>query len=123
MSGYIQSEVIYLNANLNGHDLDCGYAFMEYLLSIEAQELFSNPEKAGYIPAIVGIELSDPLQAQAALAFQSGSALPVLPEMSFYWEPINLALQSAVEFEVDPGEALTGAEQSIINQLVQFRQE
>lgn len=123
MSGYIQSDVIYLNANLSGHDLDCGYAFMEYLLSSEAQELFSDPAKAGFIPAIVGFELSNPLQAQAALAFQSGSPLPVLPEMSVYWEPINLALQSTVEFDVDPGEALTGAEQSIINRLVQFRQE
>lgn len=123
MSGYIQSDVIYLNANLSEHDLDCGYAFMEHLLSAEAQELFSNPAKAGFIPAIDEIELSDPLQAQAALAFQSGTPLPVLPEMTVYWEPINIALQSVVEFDADPGEALTLAEQSIVNRLVQLRQE
>ena len=96
---------------------------MEHLLSAEAQELFSNPAKAGFIPAIDEIELSDPLQAQAALAFQSGTPLPVLPEMTVYWEPINIALQSVVEFDADPGEALTLAEQSIVNRLVQLRQE
>ena len=123
MAGYIRSDVIFLNANLSGHDLDCGWNFMNYLLSNDAQELFSDPSKAGFIPAVKGVDLSDPVQRQAAAAFSDGTAMPVVPEMDAYWEPLNFALQSVVEFEVDPVEALSAAEAAILTRISELHQE
>ena len=123
MAGYIRSDVIFLNANLSGHDLDCGWNFMNYLLSNDAQELFSDPSKAGFIPAVKGVDLSDPVQRQAAAAFSDGTAMPVVPEMDAYWEPLNFALQSVVEFEVDPVEALSAAEVAILTRIAELHQE
>jgi len=123
MSGYTQSDVVFLNADLSGNELDCGSAFMNFLLSNEAQEEFSKPEMAGFIPSITGVDFKDSFQQQAALAFEKGTPLPILPEMSLYWEPLNAALLSVVEFGTDPAEALTIAEQTIINNITTFNQE
>lgn len=117
MAGYIKTDVMFLNANLTGNDLDCGLQFVEYLLSPDAQEIFADPAKAAFIPAVKGIDLVDPIQNQAAIAFEGGKVLPVMPEMIAYWEPVNLALFSVIELNVDPADALATAEQSIIAQI------
>jgi maltose-binding protein MalE len=123
MSGYIKADVIYLNSNLSGHDLECGWSFMKYLISVDAQEVFSDPSMAGFIPSVQGINLSDILQKQAANAFAQAVPLPVIPEMSVYWEPLNFALQSVIEFDIDPSEALTAAEQTIKVKISELQQE
>ena len=123
MSGYLKADVIYLNSNLSGHDLECGWSFMKYLLSVDAQEVFSDPSMAGFIPSVLGINLSDIQQKQAANAFTQAAPLPVIPEMSVYWEPLNIALQSVVEFDIDPSEALTAAEQAIKMKISELHQE
>ena len=123
MSGYTQSDVVFLNADLSGNELDCGSAFMNFLLSNQAQEEFSKPEMAGFIPSITGVDFTDSLQQQAALAFEKGTPLPILPEMSLYWEPLNVALFSVVELASDPAEALTIAEQTIIENITTLNQE
>lgn len=117
MAGYIKTDVMFMNANLSGNDLDCGLQFVEYLLSPDAQEIFTDPEKAAFIPAVKGIDLVDSIQNQAANAFEGGKVLPVIPEMNAYWEPVNLALYSVIELNVDPADALASAEQSIIPQI------
>lgn len=123
MSGYVQSDNIYLKANLTGHDLECGLSFMEFLLSVEAQEIFSDPSMAGYIPAIMGLDLADPHQKQAAAAFANGTTLPVIPEMRAYWDPVNNALLAVVELGINPGEALLAAEESVISNISEIREE
>jgi arabinogalactan oligomer/maltooligosaccharide transport system substrate-binding protein len=123
MSGYVQSDNIYLNANLTGHDLECGWSFMEFLLSEESQEIFSDPTMAGYIPALMGLDLTDPLHKQAAAAFVNGTTLPVIPEMNAYWDPVNNALLAVVEGGIDPLEALSAAEAAVIANISEIRGE
>ncbi len=123
MSGYVKADVIFLNGNLIGHDLECGWSFMKYLLSEDSQEIFSDPSLAGFIPSVLGINLSDIQQQQAANAFSQAVPLPVIPEMSAYWEPLNTALQSVLEFEIDPAEALSAAEQAVKLKISELHQE
>ena len=123
MSGYVEADVIYLNYNLTGHDLECGWSFMKYLLSEDAQVIFSDPSMAGFIPSVLGINLSDTQQQQAANAFSQAAPLPVIPEMNAYWEPLNIALQSVVEFDIDPAEALSAAEEAIKVKISELHQE
>lgn len=123
MSGFVQSEGIYLNGNLDAQTLECSWSFMEFLLSEEAQMIFSDPTLAGFIPSILGLELEDPLQAQASAAFAGGTTYPGLPEMSAYWGPLNFALESVVEFSAEPSEALDLAEVEIIAKIAEIQGE
>jgi arabinogalactan oligomer/maltooligosaccharide transport system substrate-binding protein len=113
MSGFVQSDGIYLNSNLTGQDLECGWSFMEFLLSPDSQGVFSDPTMANFVPALIDLELIDPHQKQASIAFTDGIPFPVIPEMSAYWDPLNNALLSVVEFGSDPAEALLIAEESV----------
>lgn len=123
MSGYVQSDGIYLNGNLDGQALVCSWSFMEFLLSEEAQMIFSDPTMAGFIPSILGLVLEEPIQAQASAAFAGGTTYPILPEMSAYWGPLNFALESVVEFGAEPSEALDLAEAEVIAKVVEIQGE
>jgi arabinogalactan oligomer/maltooligosaccharide transport system substrate-binding protein len=120
MSGYVQTENIYLNANAEGEDKDASWAFMEFFLSPEAQALLTG---AGHIPAVAGVEVDDPLMAQAVAAFEGGTAFPVIPEMGAYWSPMDTALKSVFDEGTDPAAALQQAENSIVAAIAEIRGE
>jgi arabinogalactan oligomer/maltooligosaccharide transport system substrate-binding protein len=118
LSGYVQTENIYLSANTEGEDKDAGSAFMEYFLSPEAQALLT---EAGHIPAVVGVEVSDPLMAQAVDALAGGATFPVIPEMGAYWGPMDTALQSVFDEGADPAAVLQQAYNSISAAIADMR--
>jgi arabinogalactan oligomer/maltooligosaccharide transport system substrate-binding protein len=121
MSGYVQTENIYLGANAEGDDKDASWTFMEYFLSPEAQGLLTG---AGHLPAVVaGVEVSDPLMAQAVTAFEAGTAFPVIPEMGAYWGPLDTALQSVFDEGADPAAVLQQAENSVVAAVAEIRGE
>ncbi len=123
MSGYVQTENIYLSANAEGDDKDAAWAFMQYFLSAEAQALLADPTKAGHIPATAGVEVTDPLMAQAAEAFAGGAPFPVIPEMGAYWGPMDTALKSVFDEGADPAAVLSQANNSITAAIAEIRGE
>jgi maltose-binding protein MalE len=120
MSGYVQTENIYMNTNAEGDDKNAGWAFMEFFLSPEAQAILTG---AGHIPAVAGVEVTDPLMAQAVEAFAGGAAFPVIPEMGAYWEPMDNALKSVFDEGADPEAVLQQAENSVIAKIAEIRGE
>ncbi len=118
LSGYVQTENIYLNTNAAGDEADAGWGFIEYFLSPEAQALLT---KAGHIPATLGVAVTDPLLQQAANAFQRGAVFPVIPEMGGYWGAMDTALKSVFDEGADPAEALQVAFDSITEKIVEIR--
>jgi|GEM_PF-412965 len=123
MSGYVQTENIYLNANAEGTDRDAAWAFIEFFLSPEAQAILADITKAGHIPAAIGVEVADPVLAQAAKALAGGTTFPVIPEMSAYWEPMEASLQSVFDEGADPAAALSQAYNSIVAAVAEVRGE
>ncbi len=119
LSGYVQTENLYLNENTTGNNLDACWNFMKFMLSPEAQLILADPEKAGFIPATIGVEVTDSLQMQVMETFQDGTPLPVIPEMSLYWDPVNNALLSVIEQDVDSTDALQSANDEILDQLAE----
>ncbi len=120
LSGYVQTENIYLNANAEGDDKDAGWAFIEYFMSPEAQALLT---EVGHIPAISGVEVDDPHMAQAVAAFADGVAFPVIPEMGAYWGPMDTALKSVFDEGADPAAVLSQAYNSITDAIAEIRGE
>ena len=121
LSGYVQTENIYLSANADGDDQMAAWKFMEFFLSPEAQAILADPTKAGHIPAVGGVEVSDPHMVQAMEAFAAGAVFPVIPEMGAYWGPMDTALQSVFDEGTDPAEALQQAYDSITAAVEEIR--
>jgi maltose-binding protein MalE len=115
LSGYVQVENIYLAADLTDPEQADGWAFMEYLLSVEAQEIMLD---AGHIPAVSGVPIADPLMQQAADALAGGTAFPVIPQILAYWGPMDTALLSVFEGSAEPAQALQGAYDDIVAALL-----
>ena len=123
LSGYAQTENIYLSANVTGDDQAASWAFMEYFLSAEAQgicQLDAGPQ-AGHIPATLGVEVSDPLLQQATAGMAAGTAFPVIPEMGAYWDPVNNALLSVINEGTDPAAALQAAFDAVVAKIAEIR--
>ena len=118
LSGYVQTDNIYLGANATGDDQAAGWAFMEYFLSPEAQTILGD---VAHIPATLGVEVTDPHLQQAAVAFEGGTAFPVIPEMGAYWSPFDTAIQSVLNEGTDPAEALQAAYDAIVAAIAEIR--
>jgi arabinogalactan oligomer / maltooligosaccharide transport system substrate-binding protein len=113
MSGVVQTESIYISNNTTGDDLDAAKAFVEYFLSPEAQKILSDSSKAAHIPAIGGVDVTDPLLAGAVAAFAGGIAQPRFG--GCYWTNMDNALNSYFGGEATAQEALQNAADIIGN--------
>jgi arabinogalactan oligomer / maltooligosaccharide transport system substrate-binding protein len=123
MSGYVQTENIYLNANSEVNSPEAAAAatkFIEFFLSPEAQKLLADPTKAAHLPAITGVEVTDPLMSQMVTAFEGGTAFPVIPQMNAYWDPMGKALQTVLNEGVDPATALQTAYDEVMAKLAEM---
>lgn len=120
LSGYVQTENIYLNLNSEGDSAAAATKFIEFFLSPEAQTLLADPTKAAHLPAISGVEVTDPLMSQTVTAFAGGTAFPVIPQMNAYWDPISKALKSVLEQNTDPAEALQVAYDEVMAKLAEM---
>lgn len=122
MSGFVQTGMIYLNANTTGENLDAAKAFMGYLLSAESQAAFYEADGA-FIPSNTTVEVTDPLRNQALEAFSGGTGWIVIPEMGAYWGPTETAILGVLEGEAEPAGALAAAEEAVNAALVDIRGE
>jgi maltose-binding protein MalE len=121
MSGYVQTELMVLNANASRDDAIAGWKFIEFMLSPEAQALLADPTKAGHIPAISGIDVGDRFVNEAYRALRDGVAYPVTPEIDAYWAPLENAIKSVLEQGKEPGDALEQAEDEVKTGLEEMR--
>ncbi len=120
LSGYVQNDNLYLSSTAEGDNKAVTWAFMEYILTPEAQAIIAE-NNTGFIPAALGVEVTDRLRQEAVTAFQGGVAFPVIPEMGAYWSPMETAEKSVFDEGVDPAAALQQAEESIDAAIVDIR--
>ncbi len=118
LSGFVQTDNIYLSSNVAGDDQAAGWAFMEFFLSPEAQAMLGDVD---HIPATLGVEVTSPHLQQAAVAFEGGTAFPVIPEMNAYWGPMDNAIPSVLNEGTDPAEALQTAYDAIVDAIEEIR--
>jgi len=121
LSGYVQTENLYLSANATEDDAAAGLAFIEFFLSPETQAILADPTKAAHIPAITGEEITDPLIQAAVIALEGGTRFPLIPEMNAYWDPLNNAILSVINEGTEPAAALQKAEDEVNGKLEEIR--
>jgi arabinogalactan oligomer/maltooligosaccharide transport system substrate-binding protein len=123
LSGYVQSEHVFLNPNISDHNLDATLLFVEYFSSPEAQTILAG---VGFIPAVTDLQLTGEASqrhlTQAMIALAGGSGYPVVPEMSIYPAYMDQALRSIFELGAVPQDALNAAEEAILQEIEQMQE-
>jgi arabinogalactan oligomer/maltooligosaccharide transport system substrate-binding protein len=117
LSGFVQAQDLFLNAAVSEETHLAAWKFMEYFLSPKVQSALA---QTGEIPAANGVDVGDPLMAQAMSALSGGSAYPIDPAFSVYETPMNVALRTIFE-GTDPNAALQAASDSIAKKLNELR--
>ena len=119
LSGYLQTDNIYLNANFSGDQRYAALQFMGFFLAREVQAIMT---RAGHIPAVMDVKVDDPLMQQEMEAFKGGVAYPIRPEINAYWDPLQAAMLSVVNNNADPVSALQQAYESTKTGIAKIRE-
>lgn len=114
LSGYVQTQNLYLSTQATGDNRATSWNFIQYLISQSAQSILAT---SGKIPVASGFPISDPLIAQAAAALAGGTAYPITPEIDNYSVNLDIALKSIFNDKIPPAVALQTAQQSILSAL------
>jgi arabinogalactan oligomer / maltooligosaccharide transport system substrate-binding protein len=120
LAGYVQNDNLYMSANAEGANKDATWAFMQYVLSQEAQAEVA-AINIGFFPAALGVDVPDRLRQEVVTAFGAGVAFPVIPEMNAYWGPMETALKTVFDEAGDPAASLATAEESVNAAIVEIR--
>lgn len=115
LSGYVQSESLFLNKQTSPAARDAAWKFMQYFLSPATQQALA---RIGHIPAVRGINVPNSLMAQAMLALEKGTTYPAIPQMAGYSTPMDFAIKSVFDDQVAPADALKTADQAIRSALL-----
>ncbi len=113
LSGWVEADSVYLNANTTGNDRSAALAFMGYLLDPNVQMRLA---EVGHIPSVVQTKPRDPLIQQAMQAFADGVPYPISVDASvlnLYWNALNGAILEVFVNGVDPADALKAASNEI----------
>lgn len=117
LSGYVWSEVLYVNPNLSVDDVKELKVFFQYLTTPEAQSVLA---RYGLIPVITDLETENPIISQAIKTLSLGTPYPVIPEIELYFEPLFDAFQAVFTEGVGASEALQSAADEIIESVDKF---
>jgi len=103
LSGYVWAESVYMNSHISKIDQDAAWKFIEFLIGNESQSILSD---FGQIPAVMDVQVDSPHIRQAMESLVQGTPYPLNPEIEIYWDPINAAMKSVFEGDVDPERAI-----------------
>ena len=121
LSGFVETEAIYLNPTVKTNNDQAAWAFIEYFLSPEAQAILADPAMAAHLPTVKGVKIPDRLMKETVIAFEKSIPLPVIPEMNAYWGPMEIAIQSLIKEDVDPTLAIQLAYIKIMTRIDEIR--
>ncbi len=117
LSGYVQSENVYLNSKSQGNERQAAWQFIEFILSPQAQ---GHLAEIGRIPAMLTANLpttgSGPLIQQAITALDDGVPYPQSPDINLYEVHLDSALLSAFQGS-NPEAVLQTAQEAILQDM------
>jgi arabinogalactan oligomer/maltooligosaccharide transport system substrate-binding protein len=114
MSGWVESDSVFLNANTTGNDRFAALAFMGYLLDPNVQRRLA---EVGHIPSVSTTVPRDAFIHQSMEAFSHGVPYPIGVDASIlklYWNELDKAIQKVFISGVNPANALKAANDNLI---------
>ncbi len=112
MSGYVQTDHMYLSARAEGETVSAAVAFMNFVVSPEGQAFLAG---GGLIPVNPNTQVNNSLINQAAAALAGGVPYPLAPELAGYWGSMDAALAAVYNNELPIQDAINGAIETITN--------
>jgi arabinogalactan oligomer / maltooligosaccharide transport system substrate-binding protein len=106
LSGFVRADNIYLNANLRGDERYAALLFMGFMMARDVQSVLA---RGGHIPSVTNVQVNDPLMQQAMEALEGNTPYPIDPALSGILDPLEAALRSVFEENLDPKDALQKA--------------
>lgn len=108
LSGYVQTEAVYLNTNTKPENLLSSLRFMGYLLNRDVQSLLG---ETGLIPTVLEARPRNVHIQQAMKALEGGAAWPMVDEtvLQIYWNALDEAINNFFERGVASESALQSA--------------
>lgn len=118
LSGFVQSDNLYLNPSLPATQRNAALNFMQFFLSAPAQVHLA---KSGLIPVISNLQVADApsgeLLNQALVALAGGSAYPIAPQIAAYPGLVDVSLKAALMNKTPAGQVLLAMAQAIQSAL------
>jgi ABC-type glycerol-3-phosphate transport system substrate-binding protein len=117
MSGWVESESVFLNANIADNDRFAALSFIGFLLDPNVQVRLA---EVGHIPSVVTAKPRDSLFQQAMVAFSLGVPYPVAVDESvliLYWKELDMAIQNVYSKGISPDEALKISSEDLTQSL------
>ena len=115
LSGFVQSDNLFLSATAEDDALEAARVFMEYFLNQTAQ---AHLAEVNFIPAALFVDMPDtdfsPIIAQAMTAMAKGVAYPNVPVMDLYSLHLDLAIKAYLESGLQASKALGQAYEAIL---------
>jgi ABC-type glycerol-3-phosphate transport system substrate-binding protein len=113
LSGWVETDSVFLNSNTTGNNRFAALSFMGYLLDPNVQMHLA---EVGHIPSVNTTQPRDPLIKQAMIAFLNGTPYPITVDsnvLSIYRTELDKAIRDVFELGIDPEAALQTAEDNI----------
>lgn len=117
MSGWVESESIFLNANIIGNDRFAALAFIGYLLNPNVQVRLA---EVGHIPSVLAAKPRDPLIQQAMDAFSNGTPYPITLDesvLNLYWKELDVAIRNVFVNGISSANALKATSDDLLQIL------
>lgn len=117
MSGWVETDSVFVNANTTDKDRFAALAFIGYLLDPNVQVRLA---EVGHIPSVIAAKPRDALIHQAMDAFSSGAPYPIAVDdsvLNLYWKELDLAIRNVFLSGVSPANALKAASDDLVQML------
>ena len=117
MSGWVESDSVFLNANTNDKDRFAALSFIGYLLDPNVQVRLA---EVGHIPSVIAAKPRDALIQQAMHAFSYGTPFPIIVDesvLNLYWKELDVAIMKVFVSGVSPTNALRTAKDDLVQIL------
>ena len=117
MSGWVETDSIFLNSNTIGDNRFAALSFMGYLLDPTVQMYLA---EVGHIPTVMTTQPRDIFIKQSMVAFLNGVPYPITVDdqvLSIYRNELDNAIRGVFDHGMDPKSALQTAEDNITRAL------
>jgi maltose-binding protein MalE len=117
LSGWVETDSVYLNANTTGNNMVAAFSFMGYLLDPNVQMRFA---EVGDIPTVITTQPRDPLIKQAMTAFINGAPYPNTQDntiLTIYRNELDIVIKKVFYEGADPELALQTAADNITRSI------
>jgi ABC-type glycerol-3-phosphate transport system substrate-binding protein len=117
LSGWVETDSIFLNPNITNDNRFAALSFMGYLLDPTVQMYLA---EVGHIPSVTIAQPRDVFIKQAMVAFLNGAPYPITVDdavLSIYRNELDNAIRGVFDHGMDPESALQTAEDNIIRAL------